>query len=68
MTSQKGTSPLKVCYTCRSWTPKHKGVCLRVNQGVGKFWHCEDWTAASEADRAAPEAAASCACPASRQP
>ncbi len=37
--------PLKVCQTCRHWIYKYKGLCERLNQGVGKFWHCEDWTA-----------------------
>ncbi len=37
--------PLKVCQTCRHWIYKYKGVCERLHQGVGKFWHCEEWTA-----------------------
>ncbi len=36
--------PLKVCHTCRHWIYKFKGLCERTNQGVGKFWYCEDWT------------------------
>ena len=46
--------PLKVCSTCRSWTYKYKGLCTRLNQGVGKFWLCEDWAAAD--DRSVPAA------------
>jgi hypothetical protein len=34
---------LKVCGTCRYWSDKHKGVCSRLQQGVGQFWMCEDW-------------------------
>jgi hypothetical protein len=37
--------PLKVCSTCRYWVYRYKGLCTRLNQGVGKFWICEDWTA-----------------------
>jgi len=40
--------PLKVCSTCRDWTYKYKGLCTRLNQGVGKFWRCEDWAAADD--------------------
>ena len=46
--------PLKVCSTCRDWTYKYKGLCTRLNQGVGKFWLCEDWAAAD--DRLLPAA------------
>jgi len=57
--------PLKVCVTCRSWVYRYKGLCTRLNQGVGKFWSCEDWTAADDRPlAAAPEAAA----PASSSP
>ncbi len=42
--------PLKVCCTCRYWSPKHKGLCTRLNQGAGRFWICREW---SEADPAA---------------
>jgi hypothetical protein len=45
--------PLKVCSTCHYWVYRHKGLCTRLNQGVGKFWRCEDWAAA---DVAAPGA------------
>jgi hypothetical protein len=37
--------PLKVCHTCRHWLYRYKGLCERLGQGVGKFWHCEDWVA-----------------------
>jgi len=40
--------PLKVCGTCRYWVYRYKGLCTRLNQGVGKFWRCEDWLAAEE--------------------
>jgi hypothetical protein len=46
--------PLKVCSTCRHWAYTYKGLCTRLNQGVGKFWICEDWLAADE--RPLPEA------------
>jgi hypothetical protein len=49
---------LKVCSTCRYWTYKYKGLCTRLNQGVGKFWICEDWTAAADRPLAAQPAAA----------
>jgi hypothetical protein len=38
--------PLKVCSTCHYWVYRYKGLCTRLNQGVGKFWRCEDWAAA----------------------
>jgi hypothetical protein len=38
--------PLKVCATCRHWVYQYKGLCTRLNQGVGKFWMCEGWAAA----------------------
>ncbi len=34
---------LKVCSTCRHWTPRLKGFCDRLQQGVGKFYICEGW-------------------------
>jgi hypothetical protein len=46
--------PLKVCSTCRHWSYTYKGLCSRLNQGVGKFWSCEAWRAAT--DRPVPEA------------
>ena len=59
MTVKQEARPLKVCSTCRYWVYRYKGLCTRLNQGVGRFWLCEDWAAA--ADRlvsAAPEAPA----------
>lgn len=54
------TRPLKVCYTCRYWTYTYKGLCTRLNQGVGKFWICEDWTGADDLPSAGtPKEAAS---------
>jgi hypothetical protein len=46
MTTQLKSRPLKVCSTCRYWSYKYKGLCSRLNQGVGKFWACEEWLAA----------------------
>ena len=46
MTVNLVARPLKVCSTCRYWSYKYKGLCSRLNQGVGKFWSCEDWMAA----------------------
>jgi hypothetical protein len=34
---------LKVCRTCRYWSDKHKGVCIRVQRGTGQFWVCDEW-------------------------
>jgi hypothetical protein len=48
------TRPLKVCSTCHYWVYRYKGLCTRLNQGVGRFWLCEDWVAAD--DRPAPAA------------
>jgi hypothetical protein len=48
MTVTREIRPLKVCSTCRSWSYTYKGLCSRLNQGVGKFWTCEDWLAAEE--------------------
>jgi hypothetical protein len=45
---------LKVCSTCHYWFYTHKGLCARLNQGVGKFWLCENWLAAD--DRLLPAA------------
>ena len=47
MTTQEEKRPLKVCHTCRHWIYRYKGLCERLGQGVGKFWHCEDWAAAA---------------------
>jgi hypothetical protein len=35
---------LKVCRTCRHWSEKHKGFCIRLGHGAGQFWMCQDWT------------------------
>jgi hypothetical protein len=51
MPEEKEDRPLKVCYTCRHWSYTYKGFCARLRQGVGKFWMCQEWTAAA----AAPE-------------
>ena len=48
MTANQQARPLKVCSTCRYWSYKYKGLCSRLNQGVGKFWICEDWTGADD--------------------
>ncbi len=44
MPGKKGDRPLKVCHTCRHWSTRYKGFCARLQQGVGRFWICEDWT------------------------
>jgi len=54
MTVNLKARPLKVCCTCRHWSYTYKGLCARLNQGVGKFWLCEDWLAAD--DRLSPAA------------
>ena len=54
MTVNLKARPLKVCSTCRYWSYTYKGLCARLNQGVGKFWLCEDWLAAD--DRLSPAA------------
>jgi hypothetical protein len=54
MSGKNQPRPLKVCSTCRHWSYKYKGLCSRLNQGVGKFWACEAWLAA--ADRPMPQA------------
>jgi len=43
---------MKVCHTCRYWSTKLKGYCHRLEQGVGKFWICEDWVAREEGKNA----------------
>jgi hypothetical protein len=53
---KKEDRPLKVCHTCRNWSYKLKGYCLLMEQGVGRFWVCEDWLAREEGKNA-PEAA-----------
>ncbi len=47
MKETDGNRPLKVCHTCRHWIYRYKGLCERLGQGVGKFWHCEDWAQAA---------------------
>jgi hypothetical protein len=47
MSEKNRAYPLKVCSTCRHWSYKYKGLCSRLNQGVGKFWTCEEWQSAS---------------------
>jgi hypothetical protein len=57
MTEDIEKSRLKVCCTCRFWSYQYKGFCHRLEQGVGKFWICEDWTAvAAETEATSPEA------------
>jgi len=50
--STKEDRPMKVCHTCRYWSTKLKGYCHRLEQGVGKFWICEDWVAREEGKNA----------------
>ena len=45
MSMLKTNRPLKVCHTYRYWSYRYKGLCLRLQQGVGRFWTCEDWAA-----------------------
>lgn len=45
MSESNDKRPLKVCGTCAYWSTQYKGFCLRLKQGVGKFWRCLDWTA-----------------------
>ena len=47
MTEDIEKSRLKVCCTCSFWSYQFKGFCHRLEQGVGKFWRCEDWSAVS---------------------
>jgi len=46
MSEKSEKRPLKVCSTCQYWSVQHKGFCHRLEQGVGKFWMCADWSAA----------------------
>ncbi|MGQ9688314.1 MAG: hypothetical protein ACUVXF_05940 [Desulfobaccales bacterium] len=56
MSGKSEPNQLKVCCTCAYWSYKFKGFCHRLDQGVGKFWICEDWTAAAaEAGETEPE-------------
>lgn len=50
MSAPNDKRPLKVCGTCTYWSTQYKGFCLRLEQGVGKFWRCLDWTPAAEAE------------------
>jgi hypothetical protein len=59
--------PLKVCYTCRHWSDQYKGLCVRLNQGVGKFWICEAWLVA-DAPHLAENRPAKPSCPTPPQP
>ena len=55
--SEENGKQLKACCTCSYWTFKHKGFCHRLEQGAGKFWMCEDWSAAAaEAEDPLPNA------------
>ena len=57
MSEKSEKSRLKVCCTCAFWSYQYKGFCHRLEQGVGKFWICEDWSAvAAEAENSLPEA------------
>uniref|UniRef100_A0A7V6DQL3 Uncharacterized protein n=1 Tax=Desulfobacca acetoxidans TaxID=60893 RepID=A0A7V6DQL3_9BACT len=42
---EESEKQMKVCCTCIFWSYQHKGFCHRLEQGAGKFWMCEDWTA-----------------------
>jgi hypothetical protein len=48
MSATSEDRPLKVCSTCRHWTPKYKGFCDRLQQGAGKFFICEGWSSPAE--------------------
>jgi hypothetical protein len=48
MKNQLENRTLKVCSTCRHWSYRYKGLCARLNQGVGKFWSCAEWLAEAE--------------------
>lgn len=52
--SEKGQ--LKVCCTCSFWSSRYKGFCHRLEQGVGKFWMCEDWKAVADETDSLPDA------------
>ena len=41
---------MKVCHTCQYWSYRYKGYCARLNQGVGRFWMCEEWSAPEAAE------------------
>jgi len=50
MTEKQGEHQLKVCHTCQYWSYRYKGYCARLNQGVGRFWMCEEWSAPEAAE------------------
>jgi hypothetical protein len=55
MPTKKGERPLKVCHTCRYWSYRYKGFCQHLNQGVGRFWICEEWRGPAEDIHHLPE-------------
>jgi hypothetical protein len=61
MSENADKRPLKVCSTCKFWSVQYKGFCHRLEQAVGKFWMCADWSAGVAENEvslpAAPEAA-----------
>jgi hypothetical protein len=65
MTVNLKARPLKVCATCRYWAYTYKGLCTRLNQGVGKFYICEDWLAADDRPKPATPGAAAPTLPSS---
>jgi hypothetical protein len=52
MSEPNDKRPLKLCCTCVYWSSQYKGFCLRLEQGVGKFWRCLDWSPAAQEDEA----------------
>jgi len=57
MTAESDKNQLKVCCTCNFWSYRYKGYCHRLEQGVGKFWVCEDWEAVpAETEETLPDA------------
>ncbi len=57
MSANSEKSQLKVCCTCGFWSYQYKGYCHRLEQGAGKFWMCEDWSAvAAKAEESLPDA------------
>ena len=55
MSESHEISYLRACCTCSFWSYQHKGFCHRLEQGAGKFWMCEDWNAAAEAEASLAE-------------
>lgn len=43
--------PLKICFTCKSWSTLHKGFCHHLKVGTGKFWSCKDWEAVADSSK-----------------